>query len=177
MAAAQAWWVSRQSFAAVEFVAAELKDCPGFRAISSGWALDLYLGRVTRVHHDVDVIVNRAEQLALQQHLSNRGWKLVTPFEGRLEPWPPYMTLELPRHQVHALRGDEFIDFLLTPIQHQVWHYWRAPNVVQHLDRAVLQSADGIPFLAPEIVLLFKSKNTSDKKERAQDQVDFEAVG
>jgi GrpB-like predicted nucleotidyltransferase (UPF0157 family) len=176
VAAAQAWWVDRQSFEAVESVAAELKDYPGFWAVSSGWALDLYLDRVTRVHHDVDVVVNRAEQLALQQHLSGRGWKFVTPFEGKLEPWPPYMTLELPRHQVHALREEAFIDFQLTPLQQSIWHYRRAPNIVRHLDRAVLRSVGGIPFLAPEVVLLFKSKNTSDKQERPQDQIDFEAV-
>jgi len=46
---------------------------------------------------------------------------------------------------------------------------------VRHLDRAVLQTASGIPFLAPEVVLLFKSKNTSNR-ERSQDQIDFENV-
>jgi hypothetical protein len=36
-----------------------------------------------------------------------------------------------------------------------------------------LESTQGIPFLAPELVLLFKSKNTSGK-ERSKDQTDFE---
>ncbi len=51
------------------------------------------------------------------------------------------------------------------------------PAVVRQLERSVLRTAQGIPFLAPEIVLLFKSKNTSfNKRERSQDQIDFDAV-
>ena len=37
---------------------------------NGGWALDLFLERVTRVHHDVDVVVDRADQLALREQLS-----------------------------------------------------------------------------------------------------------
>lgn len=173
--AAQAWWISRQSFEAVEMVAAELKEYTGVWALSSGWALDLYLGRVTRVHRDVDVIISRTDQLMLRQCLTDRDWKLLTPFEDKLEPWPPHMTLELPRHQVFAFRGEAFIDILLTHMPQQVWHYRRVPSIVQHLDRAVLQTARGIPFLAPELVLLFKSKNTS-QRDRSRDQIDFENV-
>ncbi len=174
--AAHSWWINRQSFDNVETVATELRGYTGFWAISSGWALDLYLGQVTRVHHDVDVVVSQNDQLTLRQYLSGQGWELMTPFEGKSERWPPYMTLELPRHQVHAHRGEEFIDFLLALIQHQIWHYRRRPNIVRHLDRAVLQTAGGISFLAPEVVLLFKSQNTSNRA-RPQDQIDFEQVG
>lgn len=174
--AAHAWWINRQSSEPVEVVAAELKDYACFWAISSGWAVDLYLGRVTRVHRDVDVAVSRDDQLALHQHLSNRGWKLLTPFESKLEPWPAHMRLELPRHQVLALRAGALIDCLLSDLTNGLWHYRRDPAVVRQLDRAVLSTAQGIPFLAPELVLLFKSKNTSHKKERSQDQLDFEAM-
>jgi len=100
----------------------------------------------------------------------------VTPFEGRLEPWPPHMLLELPRHQVHAHRDGAFIDFLLSDLSDGFWHYRRDPAVVRQLDRTVLRTTQGIPFLAPECVLLFKSKNTSNKPERAQDQIDFDAA-
>jgi hypothetical protein len=62
----------------------------------------------------VDVVINRTDQLILQQYLTARGWKFVTPFQKRLEPWPPLMWLESPRHQVHAHRDGAFIDFLIT---------------------------------------------------------------
>lgn len=173
--AARAWWIGEQGFSPVEVVAQELKGCERSWAISSGWALDLFLSRVTRAHHDVDVVIAHTDQLAWQQHLSARGWKWLTPFEGRLEPWPPRMTLELPRHQIHAHREGAFIDFLLSDMRDGMWRYRRDPAVVRQLDRAILRAANGLPFLAPEIVLLFKSKNTSNR-ERAQDPIDFDAV-
>lgn len=166
-------WVEREGFAPIHQVAEELRDFPAPWYIGGGWALDLYLGRVTRVHHDVDVVVSRADQLALQQHLTERGWKLLAPFEGRLQPWPMHLRLELPRHQVHALRSGAFIDFLLTDQDGGVWRYRREPAIIRHMSRVGLRSDDGIPFLAPELVLLFKSKNTSGR-ERSKDQADFE---
>ncbi len=173
--AARQWWVNHHGFASVEAVAQELQAFRHLWYISSGWALDLFLGRVTRVHHDVDVVVARTDQLALQRHMTARGWKFMTPFEGRLEPWPLHMHLELPRHQAHAHREGAFIDFLLSDIEYGVWRYRRNPAVIRAADRIRLCTAEGVGFLAPELVLLFKSKNTSGK-ERSKDQVDFEAV-
>jgi hypothetical protein len=126
------------------------------------------------VHEDVDVVIPRSAQLELRRHLTGRGWKFITPFEKRLELWPPHTYLELPRHQVHAHRGDEFIDILLTDMD-GVWKYRREPTIVRSLDKISLKTESGIPYLAPELVLLFKSKNTSNQ-ERAKDQTDFDNV-
>jgi GrpB-like predicted nucleotidyltransferase (UPF0157 family) len=170
--AARQWWIGHHQFAPVEVVANELKDASFPWYVSSGWALDLFLGRVNRVHHDVDVAIPRSAQMALQKYLTGRGWTLVTPFENRLEPWPPHMKLELPRHQIHAHRREEFIDFLLTDMN-SVWKYRRQPSIVRSLERMSLITESGSPYLAPELVLLFKSKNTSNQ-ERLKDQSDFE---
>lgn len=175
IAAARSWWVQHHGFAPLYAVVEELRNLSVPWYISSGWALDLFLGQSSRCHHDVDVVVARTDQLLLQQHLANRGWQFVTPLEGRLEPWPLYMHLELPRHQAHAHRAGAFIDFLFTDITHGVWRYRREPSILQAIDRIVLQTADGLSFLAPEIVLLFKSKNTGIL-DRSKDQADFERV-
>ncbi len=172
--AACGWWIDHYQFSPVESVANELSEAPFPWYISSGWALDLFMGKVHRVHHDVDVVVPRPAQLELRKHLAERGWKFITPFEKRLELWPPYMQLELPRHQIHAHREDEFIDLLLTDMD-GVWKYRREPTVVCSLDKISLRTETGISYLAPELVLLFKSKNTSNQ-ERAKDQSDFESV-
>ena len=170
--AAHQWWVSYHRFSPVDGVASELKDASFLWYISGGWALDLFLGQVHRAHHDVDVVVSRSAQMKLQRHMTGRGWALVTPFEKRLELWLPDMELELPRHQVHAHRGNDFIDFLLTEIN-EVWIYRREPSVIRSLEKMGLSTEGGIPYLAPELVLLFKSKNTSNR-ERANDELDFE---
>ena len=172
---ARPWWVNHLGFTPVETVRQELSalTCPWWFA--GGWALDLFLGTVARVHHDVDIVIPRSAQLALQQYLIERGWKLIAPFEGRMEPWPLHMRLELPRHQVHAHRDDVFLDFLLTDIERGVWRYRREPNIVRGEERMSMKNSSGLPYLAPELVLLFKSKNTSTK-ERGKDQGDFERV-
>ena len=172
--AAHAWWIEYYGFAPVETVAAELKEAGLPWYISGGWALDLFLGHVTRTHHDVDVGIPYSAQLDLRQHLTERGWKLVTPFEKRLEVWPPHMLLQLPRHQVHAYREDTFIDFLFTDMD-GVWRYRREPRVLRSTERMSLRTESGIPYLAPELALLFKSKNTSNQ-ERPKDQLDFEKI-
>jgi hypothetical protein len=169
---AHRWWVGHYGFFPVDSVVKEMKNVSFEWYISGGWALDLFLGKVKRVHHDVDVIVPRHSQLNLQEHLTERGWKFVTPFEKRLEPWPLHMRLELPRHQVHAHRGEAFIDILLTDMD-DVWRYRRDPLVLRSREKMTLRSVSGIPFLSPELVLLFKSKNTSNHN-RAKDQRDFD---
>ena len=168
-------WIERESFAPLHRVAEELREFPYPWHICGGWALDVFLGRVRRVHHDVDVEVSRADQLALQKYMTERGWKLLTQFEERLQPWPMHMRLEMPRHQVHAHRQGAFIDFLLAELDGGVWRYRREPTIIRDMSRVGLRSSEGIPFLAPELVLLYKSKATSGK-ERSKDKADFEKV-
>jgi len=175
LAAAHSWWVNYYGFAPVHAIAQELTTLPTPWYIASGWALDLFLGQTTRVHHDVDVVVAFADQLILQHYMTERGWKFVTPFEKRLEPWPSHMRLELPRFQAHAHRDGLFIDFLLSDIAHGIWRYRREPSIVRSSERMALRTQDGIAYLAPEIGLLFKSRNTSGK-DRRKDQADFEKV-
>jgi GrpB-like predicted nucleotidyltransferase (UPF0157 family) len=169
---AHKWWIEYYGFSPLEKITDEFKDASFEWYVSSGWALDLFLGRVGRVHHDVDIIISYRSQMELQKYLTERGWKLLTPFEKRLEPWQPYVTLELPRHQIHAHRDNQFIDLLLTDMD-TVWRYRREPSILRAKEKMSLKSERGIPYLAPELVLLFKSKNTSDR-ERSQDQTDFE---
>lgn len=173
--AARRWYRERLGFSTLFDGLAELRGWSRDWMVSSGWAVDLYLGRVTRVHHDLDVAVFRDDQLALREHLGAHGWRFVTPFEGRLEPWPPGMRLELPRHQVHAHREGAFIDVLLTERHGGVWRFRRDPRVVRTLDRLVLQGPGDVPFIAPEVTLLYKSA-TSGGDPRPRDVADFENV-
>lgn len=172
---ANVWWPAHHGFAPVEAVIQELSVFPCPYYISSGWAIDLFLGRVTRVHHDIDVAIARCDQLVLQQYMTERGWKFVTPHEQRLEPWPTQMRLELPRHQAHAHREGAMIDFLISEIEHDLWRFRRAPSIVRTVERLTLRTETGIPFLAPEVVLLFK-RNAVNADGRSKDKNDFESV-
>lgn len=173
--AARTWHCTHYGFAPLNHIVDALHAAPVPWTISSGWAIDLFLGRVTRCHYDADVVVARDDQLLLQQYLAERDWKFATYLKGIVGPWPLHMRLELPRHQVHAHRQDMMIDLLFTDLAHGVWRYRRDPSIIQTLDRVILTTDDSIRFLAPEIVLLFKSKNTGNRP-RPQDQADFTNV-
>lgn len=43
--------------------------------VAGGWAIDLFLDRVTREHSDIEIAVLREDQLALQRHLV--GWQFT----------------------------------------------------------------------------------------------------
>jgi len=71
--------------------------------VAGGWALDLFLGRVTRKHHDIDVAIFREDQIRLRDHLA--GWqfqKVVKRRSHMLESWDEREWLSLPVHEVHA---------------------------------------------------------------------------
>lgn len=144
--------------------------CPW--AIASGWAVDLFLGRVTRDHFDVDVAVYRHDQAEVHAALRAAGWSLEKVVEGRLERWGGER-LVLPVHEVHARRPDGeplHLELLLSEGDAESWRYRRAPEISRPRARAELVSSDGIPFLSPEVVLLFKSA-----RRRPRDELDFAA--
>lgn len=168
-------WVEREGFAPLRRIVEEVRDLPIPWRVAGGWSLDLFLGSVRRVHLDVDIVISRADQLALRAYLLERGWKLLTPHEHRLHPWPEHMRLEPPRFQAHAHRDGLFIDFMLTEMEGGVWRFRRQPEIVRDLSRIELRTGDGVPYLAPELGLLFKSK-TSGGETREKDRADFETA-
>src|SRR5690606_38281319 len=102
---AAAWHVNETGFAPIERLAVVLAGMPddGSWAVSSGWALDLHLGRPTRYHDDLDVEVDVSRQADVQQVLHDGGWRLDQVVDdGRYRPWPRGEPLLPGTHQVHA---------------------------------------------------------------------------
>lgn len=152
--------------------AAALAALPCSWAVASGWAVDLFLGRVTRGHADVDVAVYRHDQAEVYQALRGAGWSLEKVVEGRLERWGGER-LDLPVHEVHARRprGEPaHLELLLNEGDAECWRYRRAPRISRPRALVELRSSEGIPFLSPEVVLLFKSARL-----RPRDELDFAA--
>lgn len=156
-------------------VAELFKRYPAPWAIAGGWAVDLHLGRVTREHVDIEIAVLRRDQPALQEYLL--GWQpqvVDVNLGGQRRPWLAHEQLELPLHELYAdppAWDVGPLELLLNEADGADWVYRRDPRLRLPLARAIRVSADGIPYLAPEVVLLYKSKQP-----RAQDELDFSAA-
>jgi hypothetical protein len=141
-------------------------------AVAGGWALDLFLGRETREHADVDLAIWRADQQRLHAAASP-DWVLEVADNGALRQWNAGEWLSLPLHEIHAHRGSGVggsLELLLNERDDSAWIFRRDAAVRRELDRAIV-SREGIAFLAPEIVLLYKSKAP-----RLTDDMDFRAA-
>lgn len=142
-------------------------------AIAGGWAIDLALGRVTRAHHDVDVAVFRDDQASLRAQLP--GWTFDMVRDGARVPWPDGVRLVAPEFEIYAWppHGDpsSAIEILLDDRAGEDWVYRRDPAVRRVLSRALRDGPHGVPILAVEIALLYKSKEP-----RTEDESDFAAA-
>jgi hypothetical protein len=140
--------------------------------VAGGWALDLFLDRITRRHQDIEVAIFREDQLALQQYLSSRGWSLEYVRNGQLFPWPTGQGLVLPVHEIWCrIRNGPLrhLEVLLNEREANAFVFRRDSRIRAPIERAFVRSNSGIRVLSPEIVLLYKAKRAMEPKE----QLDF----
>lgn len=140
--------------------------------VAGGWAMDLYLGRITREHSDIEIAILREDQLELRSYLE--CWEFKKIRQGKLEPWFADERLELPVHEIHARRPSVALcelEILLNESDGHFWVYRRNPLVKRELSLVSMSTKDNIPYLAPEIVLLYKAKDP-----KLHDERDFQNV-
>ncbi len=147
--------------------------------IAGGWALDLHLGRVTRPHHDIDVLVLREGLPRIRERLA--GWELHAadpPGAGALRPWPADEVLPRALHDVwcRPTPGSPWALQLMVDDTDGTdgtdWVYRRDRRIRRPVPELAgpASSADR-PVLAPEIQLLYKSRTP-----RPKDVADFRQV-
>jgi len=136
-------------------------------AVAGGWTIDLFLGRVTRPHQDVEVAIFRDDQRALYDYLA--GWEMRKSIQPGWAPWHGER-LELPIHEMVARRdGDPgHVEILLNERDGELWRFRRNLAIALPVERAIVGTTLGIPILAPEVALLYKAKGS-----RPKDQADF----
>jgi hypothetical protein len=142
--------------------------------IAGGWAIDLHLGRQSRAHADIDVLLLRADQLAVQQHLA--GWDLhVADPPGTLRPWGDGELLAAAIHDVWCRRSPASpwsLQLMIDDTEDDQWVYRRDASIrrpVAELDGPASDTERRV--LSPDIQLLYKSTDP-----RAKDEADFEAA-
>jgi Aminoglycoside-2''-adenylyltransferase len=132
--------------------------------VAGGWAIDLFLGRRTREHDDIEVAVGpqgfEAARIALADH------ELVVVGDGLA--WPPSEQTLAAHHQTWVRdpeTGAWRLDLLREPWEGDTWVFRRHHRICLPLARVIARTPDGIPYARPEIVLLFKAKAPSAKDE------------
>lgn len=173
---------------------------PGRWLICGGWAVDAWLGRVTRSHGDIDVMVFEDEQrIAFDQFAA---WDMVAHDAidptATTEPWTG-RRLELPAH-VHArpkdaespanllrwvtppyeqLRDDRNIEIILNRQEAGRWRLHEAAGVSRPWPDCFATTPWGFPAAVPEVLLFYKAtahREERNGKPRPHDQQDFDAL-
>ena len=130
--------------------------------VVAGWAIDLFLGRQTREHKDPEIGVPKSGFELVKKALPGT-WHVVG--GGRARPVTPESLAE--HFQTWLwIDGAYRLDVFRDPHAGNSWVCRRDQSIRRPYGESLALSADGIPYLAPEQVLLFKAKHDRDKDRR-----------
>lgn len=151
-------------FPEIEKTLALVRPLPCAWWVAGGWGLDMFLGKQTRPHQDIEIAIARADQKQLLLLPGLAGIEYVE--DKELKPWRG-QALELPVHELHArFYTGETLEILLNEFDADDWIFRRNKNI--RLPRTAFAGKAHLP---AEVILLYKSKNP-----RPQDEQDFSAA-
>jgi hypothetical protein len=138
--------------------------------VAAGWALDLFRGEVTREHEDLEIAVPAGQFGLVRAALADfdievvgcgRRWPLDSPaFDVMIQTWVRERGTGVYR-----------LDIFREPHDGGTWICRRDRSIRLPYEQIIATSPEGIPYLVPQIVLLFKAKH-----DRPKDQADFTGV-
>lgn len=138
--------------------------------VVGGWALDLWLGRETREHEDLEIAILREDFPQVRDALA--GLDVYAIGDGEVRALPADEAPPPHRHQNWIAQGQAWrMDIMLEPGDAQTWAYRRNPEFTAPRAWMTGTTADGIPYLRPHGVLFFKSKAP-----RPKDEADLKAA-
>ena len=138
-------------------------------AVAGGWAIDLWLGKQTREHHDLEVVVKRNDQRAIHAALT-ADWDLfaLDPPGSGWRPWSG-APIHAPAFQLQARSSSGEFDLFTETVDETRWHFRRDSRITTGADEVIVATASGIPIVRPEIQLLYMASSAEPKN-----QHDFE---
>ena len=148
--------------------------------VAGGWALDLWrFARgmpQMREHEDLEIAIPRVCFAPIAAAFSD--FTLCTAGHGAVRPLTdkPVTLAAVPPEMHQIWVADMSVpvyrtDIFLEPGDASTWICRRDPTITRPLADVVGHTPDGIPFLKPECVLLYKAKAHRDK-----DEADFAAI-
>ncbi|MCZ4071950.1 nucleotidyltransferase domain-containing protein [Agrobacterium sp. LMR679] len=134
--------------------------------VVGGWALDLWQGSKTREHDDLEFTVLREDLSIFRRKLGDMEFYTVN--DGTIEPLPADQHPAPEIFQIWCFdrpAGCWRADMMIEPGTNDTWVYKRNPEIRRPRIEMVSLTADGIPYLNPSAVLLFKAKHRRPKDE------------
>ncbi|WP_406326798.1 nucleotidyltransferase domain-containing protein [Streptomyces sp. NBC_00203] len=154
-----------------EQVAERLDGVEASWCVAAGWALDLFRGKQSRPHGDLEITVPAAGFLEIRHRFPECVFDAVG--SGRV--WPGAGSEQLAAtHQTWVrdpVSGQFLFDVFREPHEGDTWICRRDERLRLPYGSIIEHAADGVPYLVPELVLLFKAK-----AQRPKDQEDFRGV-
>ncbi len=139
--------------------------------VAAGWALDLFRGRQTRAHADIEIAIPAVSLPEVRSRFP--GYVFDAAGSGRI--WEDATPDELAAvHQTwlrDPVTGNYLLDVFREPHDGDTWICRRDESIRLPYSEIIYHTQDSIPYLAPEFVLLFKAKHA-----RQKDQADFETT-
>lgn len=136
--------------------------------IAGGWAIDLAVGKPSRDHHDIDVMVLERDEHALRSSLDGVEFRLIVGPGEYEQPWPLGQRLIAGPDRIRLISPQ-----LPMPTEvicgaavgrNWIYHRGRPGATTRALDK-ITQYRGQIPYLAPEVVLATKFLDNRDKDE------------
>jgi GrpB-like predicted nucleotidyltransferase (UPF0157 family) len=141
-------------------------------AVAGGWAIDLFLGQVTREHEDLEIVVLNEDVPAVLAAFEEPTWRWDVPTPGWLHPLASPAFADTHQTWLWSAQEQAFVlDVFRADHDGETWICRRDETVRRPWHQVVATTPDGTPYQAPEIVLLFKARHA-----RAKDVADLHST-
>ncbi len=128
--------------------------------VTAGWGIDLFLGRQTREHEDLEVAIPDTAFPVVRDRLADV--EFVVAGEGLWELSAASLAAHFQTWGRDS-RGAFVVDLFRDVHDGDTWICKRETSIRRPYAELVRRTDDGIPYMAPEVVLLFKAKHAREK--------------
>lgn len=137
--------------------------------VAAGWALDLFRGMQTREHGDIEIAIPAASFPEVRTRFPGYAFDAVG--NGRIweNATPDVLAATHQTWLRDPATGNYLLDVFREPHDGETWICRHDETIRLPYSEIIQYTPDGLPHLAPELVLLFKAKHA-----RPKDRADFD---
>lgn len=162
-------WETNWQPISLDDVAAIFQGYPGRWWLAGGWAIDLFAGEPFRDHSDIDADILRSDKHLIHDVLP--GWEIYAcqyPGVQGIRLWSRGESLPDVVHDLWCRPAPDApwaLQLMLLDDEGDDWIYRRDRRIRGAIDTLTVKK-NGMPLLAPEVQLLFKSRGHRPKDKR-----------